>query len=234
MDKNPTQDLVEQVHNGECRVPNSVLEECADFMAKATMNELPATLNSVLLATLLHRGQTRKNGEPFITHPVRVSRLLFSNGIRDDVTLASALLHDVLEECGEVITVETLGTDFGVDSEIAETVECLTKHKGLADAMYYAGIAKSPRATLVKLADRTHNLATMVGVYSPEKIHEYIRETEQYVIPLCQNANTPSMKHAQIILTLEQQIRNVIDYARWVLSRTLSEQVCIPLQTVES
>jgi guanosine-3',5'-bis(diphosphate) 3'-pyrophosphohydrolase len=74
-----------------------------------------------------HEGQTRRSGEPYITHPLAVA-LILTELEMDDATLAAGLLHDVVEDCG--VSREQLASEFG--EEIADLVDGVTKLK-LAD-----------------------------------------------------------------------------------------------------
>jgi len=74
-----------------------------------------------------HEGQTRRSGEPYITHPLAVATILTELEM-DDSTLAAGLLHDVVEDCG--VSREQIAQEFG--EEIADLVDGVTKLK-LAD-----------------------------------------------------------------------------------------------------
>jgi guanosine-3',5'-bis(diphosphate) 3'-pyrophosphohydrolase len=74
-----------------------------------------------------HEGQTRRSGEPYITHPLAVA-LILTELEMDDATLAAGLLHDVVEDCG--VSRDQLASEFG--EEIADLVDGVTKLK-LAD-----------------------------------------------------------------------------------------------------
>jgi GTP pyrophosphokinase len=179
-------------------------------MAQSASRGLSNTSDSVSVALVLHDGQTRRNGDPFVSHPIRVARLLFSSGVRDDVILAGSLLHDVLEECSDCVTASDLEITYRVDRSVVEIVETLTKHKGLSTSEYYAGIASSPEAAVVKIADRCHNLATMTNAFSPQKMAEYIAETQLFVFPLCNHAIRNCPEHASIIRVFKQRMEDIV------------------------
>jgi guanosine-3',5'-bis(diphosphate) 3'-pyrophosphohydrolase len=69
-----------------------------------------------------HEGQFRKSGEPYITHPLAVAEIVADLQL-DVASVAAAILHDVVEDCG--VSVETLEATFG--KEIASLVEGVTK-----------------------------------------------------------------------------------------------------------
>ena len=72
-------------------------------------------------AKAAHKDQIRKDGKPYISHPVSVALILANLGFNEDV-VSAALLHDVVEDCG--ITLENLKNEFNVN--IAELVDCVS------------------------------------------------------------------------------------------------------------
>ena len=127
---------------------------------------LPQTMLALPVARKLHDGQYRKSGEPYFTHPLKVCSVLISYGIEDDITLAAALLHDVLEDCEEQLPEggQSLILEYGVSPEVVEIISLLSKHSGLSDSeleTYFRKIEKCPRAALIKLADRLHNSGSL-------------------------------------------------------------------------
>ena len=116
---------------------------------------------------LKHRDQTRRSGEPYVTHPIYVSYLLADLKF-DQTCVAVGLLHDVLEDT--LATKEELGDLFG--PEIAELVDGVTKigkqeyvRRDEAQAETFRKMilasAQDLRVILVKLADRLHNMMTL-------------------------------------------------------------------------
>jgi GTP pyrophosphokinase len=114
-----------------------------------------------------HLGQTRKNGEPYITHPIAVAALCTEWKL-DAQALAAALMHDSMEDCG--VTKIELIEKFGVP--VAELVDGLTKldklefntrEENQAESFrkMLLAMARDVRVILIKLADRTHNMRTM-------------------------------------------------------------------------
>lgn len=74
-------------------------KELLRMIAFADGKGLKNTLKAAYLANELHDGQERKDGGPYISHPARVANSLKARKINDDIILATALLHDVLEDC---------------------------------------------------------------------------------------------------------------------------------------
>ncbi|MBS5341187.1 MAG: bifunctional (p)ppGpp synthetase/guanosine-3',5'-bis(diphosphate) 3'-pyrophosphohydrolase [Actinomyces sp. oral taxon 181] len=122
-----------------------------------------------------HRGQMRKSGEPYITHPVAVATILAEVGMTSP-TLAAALLHDTVEDTD--YSLEQLTADFG--PAIAQLVDGVTKldkirygERAQSETLRKMIIAMSRdiRVLLIKLADRLHNARTwrFVPVESAKK-----------------------------------------------------------------
>ena len=134
-----------------------------------------------------HRGQMRKSGEPYITHPVAVATILAEVGMTSP-TLAAALLHDTVEDTD--YNLEQLTADFG--PAIAQLVDGVTKldkirygERAQSETLRKMIIAMSRdiRVLLIKLADRLHNARTwrFVPVESAKK---KARETLEIYAPL--------------------------------------------------
>ncbi len=114
-----------------------------------------------------HLGQLRKNGEPYITHPISVATQCTEWKL-DAQALMAALMHDVMEDCG--VTKADLIEKFG--SSVAELVDGLTKldklefntreeNQSESFRKMLLAMARDVRVILIKLADRTHNMRTM-------------------------------------------------------------------------
>lgn len=136
-----------------------------------------------------HKGQYRKNEEPYIIHPTAVAKILIE--IHADVaSICAGLLHDVVEDTSA--SEDEVRELFGDD--IAELVMAVTKLENLNYSskedhqaenfrkMFFA-MAKDMRVVFIKLADRLHNMRTL-GHMKPEKQKEIARETIDIFAPL--------------------------------------------------
>ena len=166
---------------------------------------LPERLDAELLARAYrfsekaHAGQVRRNGDPFVTHCVEVAKILAELQL-DSVTVASGLIHDVIEDTAT--TIEDVERDFG--REIAQIVDGLTKigHLPLTSTQerqvenyrkLLLSIAKDARVILIKLADRLHNMRTLE--YMPAEKRERIsQETRDLYAPLAHRFGLAKMK----------------------------------------
>ena len=139
----------------------------------------------------------RKSGEPFITHPLAVARILADLGM-DTTTLVAALLHDTVEDTS--YTLGALESDFG--SEVALLVDGVTK----LDKAFFGEDAEvetirkmlvkagqDVRVLIIKLADRLHNMRTL-GVRSPASRARIARATLDVLVPLCDRLGIQALK----------------------------------------
>lgn len=130
-------------------------------------------------ATLKHAGQTRKGGEPYITHPVAVAEIVAGWGCGPEFQI-TALFHDLLEDTdASPAEIERLG-----GAKVLEAVKLLTKAPGYIMKKYVTEIQSNVTARTVKAADRLHNLRCAVDT-DPEFRKRYICETVQWYMDLC-------------------------------------------------
>lgn len=144
-----------------------------------------------------HRGQLRKSGDPYITHPLAVTTILAELGMTES-TLCAALLHDTVEDTS--YTLEQLTADFG--AEVAGMVDGVTKLDKLtygenaqAETIRKMVIAMSRdiRVLVIKLADRLHNMRTL-HFLRPDKQSRIARETLDIFAPLAHRLGMNAVK----------------------------------------
>ena len=150
-----------------------------------------------LVAEKAHKGQLRKSGDEYITHPVAVTQILAELGL-NETTLIASLLHDTVEDTP--YSLEQLRVDFG--DEIANLVDGVTKLDKLtygptaeAETVRKMVIAMSRdiRVLVIKLADRLHNARTW-GFVSSESATRKARETLDIYAPLAHRLGMNALK----------------------------------------
>ena len=161
-----------------------VYEEIESLVCKLRpKDEISGLRRAYEFAAKLHDGQVRRSGEPYMMHPLEVTRILAERRM-DPITLQTGLLHDVVEDTE--VTIEELRREFGED--VARCVDGVTKLTKLqfrsreqrqAETMrkMLLAMVSDIRVILVKLADRLHNMRTLssLPVQSQERIaHETI------------------------------------------------------------
>ncbi|WP_236685301.1 RelA/SpoT family protein [Demequina salsinemoris] len=149
------------------------------------------------VAEKAHRGQKRKSGEPYITHPIAVAQIVADLGLPASV-IAAALLHDVVEDTD--FSIERMEEEFGPEiSMIVDGVTKLDKVK-YGDAAQaetvrkmVVAMAKDIRVLLLKLCDRLHNARTWEFV-SPESARKKAQETLEIYAPLAHRMGLNAIK----------------------------------------
>jgi len=138
-----------------------------------------------------HEGQTRKSGEPYITHPVAVAGILAELGM-DAETIIAAILHDTLEDTK--LTSEQITAEFCAN--VTELVDGVTKldkvrfrsrQEAAAESFrkMLLAMARDLRVILIKLADRLHNMRTL-GAMDADSRRRIARETLDIYAPIAQ------------------------------------------------
>jgi GTP diphosphokinase / guanosine-3',5'-bis(diphosphate) 3'-diphosphatase len=151
------------------------------------------------IGAVAHEGQTRKSGEPYITHPIAVAGILAEFGM-DAETIIAAILHDTLEDTA--LTRAELAGEFG--EPVAELVDGVTKldkmrfsNRQEADAESFRkmllAMARDLRVILIKLADRLHNMRTL-GAKDAESRRRIARETLEIYAPIAQRLGMNKIK----------------------------------------
>ena len=149
------------------------------------------------VAERAHRGQLRKSGDPYITHPVAVATILAELGMTTP-TLVAALLHDTVEDTD--YSLEELRKDFG--PEVAMLVDGVTKLDKVAygDAAQaetvrkmVVAMSRDIRVLVIKLADRLHNARTWKFV-AQQSAERKARETLEIYAPLAHRLGMNTIK----------------------------------------
>ncbi|MFJ9418643.1 RelA/SpoT family protein [Streptomyces sp. NPDC101227] len=182
--------------------PRDGLPDALEHVAKVHRRHHPDAGLDILskayvLAESSHRGQMRKSGEPYITHPLAVTLILAELGA-ETTTLTASLLHDTVEDTE--VTLDQVRAQFG--DEVCYLVDGVTK---LEKVDY--GAAAEPetfrkmlvatgndvRVMSIKLADRLHNMRTL-GVMRPEKQARIAKVTRDVLIPLAERLGVQALK----------------------------------------
>ncbi|RUN77057.1 bifunctional (p)ppGpp synthetase/guanosine-3',5'-bis(diphosphate) 3'-pyrophosphohydrolase [Sphingomonas sp. TF3] len=156
-----------------------------------TANE--ALLNRAYVFSMqAHGSQKRANGDPYFSHPIEVAGILTDLHL-DDETIATAILHDTIEDT--VATPEEITRLFGpsvarlVDGVTKlSKIEAQTENERAAENLrkFLLAMSDDIRVLLVKLADRLHNMRTLHFIKNPDKRKRIARETMDIYAPLAE------------------------------------------------
>ena len=135
--------------------------------------------DALATAQMAHLGQTRRSGEPYLTHPIEVANIVHAYYPENPVLCAAALLHDTLEDALKLGNVEhnedmesLIAGSFGspeVGNKALAIVKSLTHSGGTKYSDYVLGVAKDPDVLKIKLADMLHNLRSSPSEKQKEK-----------------------------------------------------------------
>lgn len=198
--------------------PKNMLRRVRMYSQAKNMCE---TQKAIRLMLKYHAGAARKSnrGEnvPYITHPLMMACHAFALRIDSDNLIAAILLHDVIED-NESVSLK----DLNVNEEIKKIIDLVSfwVEEGMneeeAKRIYYEKIGKNKSASILKLLDRCNNVSTMAMGFTPEKMMEYIEETEKYVLPLV-NCVKYEYEYYNAAFLIKYQLLSVIE----TLKRTL-------------
>ncbi|MBE2254572.1 MAG: bifunctional (p)ppGpp synthetase/guanosine-3',5'-bis(diphosphate) 3'-pyrophosphohydrolase [Ignavibacteria bacterium] len=146
-----------------------------------------------------HKLDKRASGEPYFSHPYEVALIVAKEIPLDDISVASALLHDVIEDTN--FTIKDIREEFG--EEVAEIVDGATKIDGIFDnyelqqiesyKKLLLSMTSDIRVMLIKFADRLHNLRTIEFLSNPRQIR-MAQETVEIYAPFAHRFGLSSVK----------------------------------------
>nr|WP_258028704.1 bifunctional (p)ppGpp synthetase/guanosine-3',5'-bis(diphosphate) 3'-pyrophosphohydrolase [Streptomyces fradiae] len=179
------------------RLPDAIGHVADAHRAHHPDADLAVLRRAYELAESSHRGQFRKSGEPYITHPLAVTLILAELGA-ETTTLTASLLHDTVEDTE--VTLDQVREEFG--DQVALLVDGVTKldkvkfgEAAQAETVrkMVVAMAKDPRVLVIKLADRLHNMRTM-RYLKREKQEKKARETLEIYAPLAHRLGMNTIK----------------------------------------
>ena len=181
--------------------------------------ELKQSARALVLMKKYHEGQTRKGKDkvPYIAHPLLIACHALALGLKEDELIATALLHDVLEDT------DATPDELDVSLEVIEAVKLVSYScpEGMtskeAKKLYYDGMYGNKIAAIVKILDRCNNVSHMAAAFSKEKLIEYIDETEEYVFPLIEHVKHNYLEYYNAVFLLKYQMLSVMETMKRLL-----------------
>ena len=187
------------------------MKSLLEFLEKSERNyDLEKITEAYYYADKLHEGQMRLSGEPYISHPVAVAKIVAELGLDTD-SICAALLHDTVEDCADKTNLEILSKMFG--REVAMLVDGLTKiiQVQVADKeeahienirKMLLAMNKDIRVIFIKLCDRLHNMRTL-SAKKEDRQRAIALETMYIYAPLA---------HRLGIQRIKQELENISLY----------------------
>lgn len=174
-----------------------LLEEVATYLKPQDVEHVREAIE---FSRIAHRGQVRESGDPYVTHPISVTRIIAPLHL-DVQALIAALLHDVVEDTA--VSLDQVAEKFG--KPVAELVAGLSKLEKFqfetredAQAENFRkmllAMVRDVRVILIKLADRLHNMRTL-GSVSHEKSERIARETMEIYAPIANRLGLHDIYH---------------------------------------
>lgn len=174
--------------------------------------KLEQSLVALQYAREKHKNQVRKNGIPYIVHPLSMSCYAVALGIRDDNIIATILLHDIVEDCA--IDVYSLP----VNDVIKNAVKYVTvqsfktdKNKIETKRRYFNNLLESKEALICKAIDRYNNLSDMPFALSDDAIGKNAAETDILLLPILKEAKEKWPDLSNTLFVLRTNIRSIND-----------------------
>ncbi len=179
------------------------IETHDDLITALTMSGKPHDMEKIerayQLADAAHKGQRRRSGDPYISHPISVAIILAGMGMDSDC-ICAALMHDVVEDTD--IPIDQIRKSFGPDVAVMVSgvtkltnMPLSTKEEQQAENIRKMLLAMNEdiRVILIKLADRLHNMRTM-QFQSPDKQRQKSHETMEIYAPIAHRLGIRSIK----------------------------------------
>ena len=181
---------------------------CAELETYLEPAQVEQVYQAYLVGAAAHEGQSRVSGEPYISHPVAVARILAEMRM-DSNSIIAAILHDVIEDTPTLK--EHIAEQFG--DEVAELVDGVSKltqidfhSKAEAQAENFRkmmlAMVKDIRVIIIKLADRLHNMRTLEAM-PPEKRRRIAFETMEIYAPIANRLGIFKMRHELLDLSIK-------------------------------
>ena len=192
------------------------------YLIGANMTE---SIKALSFARQQHSPQTRKDGTPYIVHPLSMACYAVALGLRDDNIIATILLHDVPEDCG--VPVEYIP----VNDVIKNAVKHMTITKFDTDVdkietkcRYFNQLLESREALICKALDRYNNLSDAPLSLSADAVAKNVAETEILLLPVLKSAKTHYADLADALFIMRTNLQVLVnilkqqyyaEYTKW-------------------
>lgn len=192
------------------------------FLTGARMDE---AVRALQYARDKHTGQFRKDGTPYIVHPLSMTCYAIALGLRNENVICTLLLHDICEDCN--VEVDALPFNSAIKTGVRYmTVKKFATDKSKVETKhrYFKELLESKEALLCKAFDRYNNLCDMPFALSDDAIGKNVAETEVLLLPTLKEAKEKWAELSDILFVLRNNIKSVNnilklkyndDYQKW-------------------
>lgn len=174
---------------------------------------MPNVLKALPLAKEYYKDLTRKSGDSFIIHPLRVCSYLISLKIDDDIICAAALLHEIIKKCHLPYNGIEIVTEHHMDNSVLELIRLVSNSEKYLLDLYYDSLKQNPKAMLLKLSNRAHTCTTLIDS-SPDEFKSYVEECEKYIYPLCEYGIKHYPEYAYSIQVMHYHISSLCNIVK--------------------
>ena len=178
------------------------------FMVGAGMDQ---GIQALSFARKKHEGQFRKDGIPYIVHPLQMACYAAALGLRDDEIMAAILLHDVYEDCDVPLNLLPVNDNVKRIVKYVTIVPLPGEEKPETKRRYFHQMLDCEGAVIVKGLDRYHNMSSMAGVLDAAAIRKNIKENDELLLPMLKEAKERYPELSDILFILRTNIRSISD-----------------------
>lgn len=188
---------------------------------------LHKSMMAMEIAMQCHTGN-RRDGNPEVSHQFDIVGMLIQvfekrmTPAELDILIASAFLHDVVEDYPSLYDQSDILAKFGC--EVSDIVARVTKKANFKKTpehreLYYKGVLGNLFSTFVKCFDRIHNLQSMIAGFTPEGQRKYIIETEEYFYQMIKKSRSENPQFYIVFVIIQQQMEMIISLAEEVMNK---------------
>ena len=166
---------------------------------------------ALVFAREAHAGQTRKNGAPYIVHPLSMACDAIACKGATDAIIATILLHDVCEDCNIPLSALPVGEEVKRGVKLMTIKPLHGEEKAETKRRYFNELIDSREAIICKAFDRYANLNDAEGALSEEAIVKNIREAHDLLMPVLKEAKYKYPELSDMLHTIRTALKRTIN-----------------------
>lgn len=167
------------------------------------------SMRALSFAREKHNGQLRKDGLPYIVHPLDMACYAAALHIDNDYVIATILLHDVCEDCGVPLSALPVCDEVKTGVKYMTIIPIEGEEKSQTKKRYFKELLNCKYSVIVKGIDRYKNLSSMAGVLSDEAVIKNVKETHNLLLPVLKEAKDIWPELSDILFILRTNIKSI-------------------------